>query len=100
MAFNVLVIVEYGAQKQRISLDTNHSYKDICAQIYRLFKLDFNKSKYILQRQDSIRPELFFNIDEQSFINDLKRYATNNIKNPAIRLRLIPGKLANSVSRK
>ncbi|CAF2649481.1 unnamed protein product [Rotaria sp. Silwood2] len=90
MALNILVIVEYGAQKQRISLNSNSSYKDICDQIYSLFKLDPSKSKYILQQQDSFKPGLFINVDERSFTNDLKQYATKNIKNPLIRLRLAP----------
>ncbi|CAF3479713.1 unnamed protein product [Rotaria sp. Silwood1] len=96
MALNILVIVEYGAQKQRISLDANSSYKDICDQIYALFKLDSNKSKYILQQQDSFKPGLFINVDERSFTNELKQYAAKNIKNPVIRLRLVPASLKNS----
>ena len=90
MALNILVIVEFGAQKQRISLNANSSYKDICNQIYSLFKLDTSKLKYILQRQDSFKPGLFINIDERLFINDLKHYATNNNKSSVIRLRLVP----------
>jgi len=100
MALNLLVIVEFGAQKQRISLNANSCYQDICNQIYSLFKLDFNKSKYILQRQDSFKPELFHNIDDRLFMNDLKYYATNNIKNPVIRLRLVPPGFKNSVNKK
>jgi hypothetical protein len=96
MTLNILVIVEFGAQKQRISLNANQSYQDICNQIYSLFKIDSNKSKYILQRQDSIKPESFINIDERIFINDLKRYATNSIKSPVIRLRLMPISSKNS----
>ncbi len=96
MTLNILVIVEFGAQKQRISLNANSSYQDICNQIYSLFKLDVNKSKYMLQRQDSLKPESFTNIDERVFINDLKHYATNNIKNPVIRLRLMPTSSKNS----
>ncbi|CAF0984259.1 unnamed protein product [Rotaria sordida] len=95
MALNILVIVEYGAQKQRISLDTNSSYKDICDQIYSLFKLDPSKSKYVLQQQDFFKPGSFINIDERSFINDLKQYAAKNIKNPVMRLRLAPASSKN-----
>jgi hypothetical protein len=98
MALNIVVIVEFGAQKQRISLNANNSYKDLCNQIYSLFKLDSNKSKYILQRQDPFKPELFTNIDEHLFINDLKHHATNNIKNPVIRFRLVPASTKNSVN--
>lgn len=90
MTFNLLVIVEFGAQKQRISLNPQHSYRDICNQIYSLFKLDVNKSKYILQRQDSVKPDSFSNIDERSFMDDLKHRAMHNLQNPMIRLRLIP----------
>jgi hypothetical protein len=99
MALDILVIVEFGAQKQRISLNTNSSYKDICDQIYSLFKLDSTKSKYILQRQGSFKPDFFINIDEHSFMNDLKQHATNNIRNPVIRLRLVPATSKNSVNR-
>ncbi len=92
MSLKILVIVEYGAQKQRVFLDANssYSYRDICDHIYTLFKLDASKTKYILQKQDSFKTNQFKNIDEQSFINELKQYATKNIKNTAIRLRLIP----------
>ena len=98
MASNSLVIVEFGAQKQRISLNPNSSYKDTCDHIYTLFKLDTSKLKYILQRQDPFKPGLFINIDERSFLNELKHYATNNIKNPVIRLRLVPASSKNSVN--
>ncbi len=100
MALNILVIVEFGAQKQRISLNANSSYKDICNQIYSLFKLDSSKSKYILQRQDSSNLDSFTNIDEHLFINDLKHYAINNIRSPVIRLRLVPMGTKKSVNKK
>ena len=90
MGSNILVIVEFGAQKQRISLNPTHSYKDICNQIYSLFKLDINKSKYMLQRQDPFKPDLFTDIDEHSLMNDLQHYGTNNIPSSMIRLRLMP----------
>ena len=96
MTLNILVIVEFGAQKQRISLNANHSYQDICNQIYSLFKIHNNKSKYILQRQDSLKAESFTNIDERTFMNDLKHYATNSIKSPVIRLRVMPISSKNS----
>jgi hypothetical protein len=96
MALNILVIVEFGAQKQRISLNANSSYKDICEQIYSLFKLDFSKSKYILQRQDSFKPGVFINVNERSFINDLKCNTTNSV----MRLRLAPASSKNSVNTK
>jgi hypothetical protein len=100
MASTILVIVEFGAQKQRISLNSNSSYKDICNQIYSLFKLDFNKSKYILQRQDAFKVGLFIDVDERSFINDIKQYAVNNTKNSVIRLRLVPENSKNLVNMK
>ncbi|CAF1252283.1 unnamed protein product [Adineta steineri] len=96
MALNTVVIVEFGAQKQRVSLDINSSYKDICEQIYSLFKLDFTKSKYILQRQDPFKSGLFVNIDERTFINDLKYNPANNNKNSVTRLRLVPINSQNS----
>ncbi|CAF1502162.1 unnamed protein product, partial [Adineta steineri] len=96
MALNTVVIVEFGAQKQRVSLDINSSYKDICEQIYSLFKLDFTKSKYILQRQDPFKSGLFVNIDERTFINDLKYNPANNNKNSVTRLRLVPTNSQNS----
>ncbi|UJR28510.1 hypothetical protein I4U23_009748 [Adineta vaga] len=97
MALNLLVIVEFGAQKQRISLNPNNSYKDICDQIYSLFKVKSSQSKYILQRQDSLRSGLFVNIDEQAFLNDLKYEAMNNNTNSVMRLRLVPVKPTNGV---
>jgi hypothetical protein len=100
MAFNILVIAEFGAQKQRITLKANSSYKDICDQIYSLFKLDLNKSKYNLQRQDSSKPDLFINIDEHSFMSDLQHQATNNMKNSVMRLRVVPASSKNSVNKK
>lgn len=90
MALTVRVIVEYGAQKQRIFLDANSSYQDICSQIYSLFKLDPSKSKYILQQQDSSKPGIFSNIDQRIFLNALKQAAINTTKNSIIRLRLVP----------
>ena len=91
MAFTVLAIVEYGAQKQRISLDTNSAYQDLCAQIYSLFKLDSQKSKHSLQRQDPIKPGSFVNVDEYAFMNELKRYTTgNSVAHSVMRLRLVP----------
>lgn len=100
MTLNNLVIVEFGAQKQRISLNSNSCYNDICHQIYSLFKLDFNKSKYILQRQDSSKPDLYTSIDDRIFMNDLQHYAANNIKSPVIRLRLVPPSFTNSVNKR
>lgn len=97
MSSNVLIIVEFGAQKQRVSLNVNHSYQTICNQIYSLFKLDSTKSKYILQRQDSIKTDRFTNLDEQTFLNELKHYAIDNIKHPVIRLRLMPSTSKTSV---
>ena len=99
MALNILVIVEFGAQKQRISLNANSSYKEICDQIYSLFKLDANKSKYMLQRQDLLKPGLFINVNEYSLMNDLKSSAINNNKNSPIRLRLIPINSKDSVNK-
>jgi hypothetical protein len=99
MALNSLVIVEFGAQKQRISLNADSSYKEICDHIYSLFKLDTSKLKYILQRQDSFKPGLFINIDERSFINDLKHNATSNNKSSVIRLRLVPASSKDSVNK-
>lgn len=98
MALNILAIVEYGVQKQRLSLDVNSSYRDICDQIYLLFNLDSTKSKYILQRQDSLKPGSYKNVEERSFLNDLKTYATKNIKSPVIRLRLVPATSKNKVN--
>jgi len=99
MSSNVLIIVEFGAQKQRVSLNVNHSYQTICNQIYSLFKLDSTKSKYILQRQDSIKTDRFTNLDEQTFVNELKHYALDNIKHPVIRLRLMPSTSKTSVKK-
>ena len=99
MSSNVLIIVEFGAQKQRVSLNGNHSYQTICNQIYSLFKLDSTKSKYILQRQDSIKTDRFTNLDEQTFVNELKHYALDNIKHPVIRLRLMPSTSKTSVKK-
>lgn len=99
MAINVLVIVEFGAQKQRISINSNSSYNDICHQIYSLFNLDYSKSKYILQRQNSTKPESFTNMDDRIFMNDLRYYSANNIKSPVIRLRLVPPGFKTSVTK-
>ncbi|CAF3111343.1 unnamed protein product [Rotaria socialis] len=90
MASTILAIVEYGAQKQRMSLDPHSSYQDICNQIYSLFKLDPINSKYSLQRQDSLKFGSFINIDERTFQNELKQYAIKNKQNPVLRLRLTP----------
>lgn len=79
MTYQVLVIVEYVTQKQLIFIDNDNSYKDICDQIYFLFNLDSSKSRFVIQRQDFIKSGLFINIDERSFINDLKQHATKNI---------------------
>ncbi|CAF0995587.1 unnamed protein product [Adineta ricciae] len=81
MALNLLTIVEFGAQKQRLSLNPNSTYQEICDQIYSLFKVNSNRSKYILQRQDPHRPELYVNTDENTFLSDMKYQAMNNNKN-------------------
>lgn len=90
MSADILVIIEFGAQKQRISLNTNDTYNDICDQIYSVFRLDQTKSNYRLQRQDPSKPGSFINIEERSFLHDLKRHAFNRDGNSALRFRIHP----------
>ena len=90
MSADILAIIEFGAQKQRISLNTNDTYNDLCDQIYSIFRLDQTKSNYRLQRQDPSKPGSFLTVDERSFLHDLTQHASNRHGNSAIRLRLVP----------
>lgn len=90
MSTEILAIVEFGAQKQRIPLNSQSSYHEICQQIYALFQLDPTKSKYLLQQQDLYKPGSFVSVNEQEFLKNLKQYAANRKGNTPIRLRLMP----------
>ena len=90
MSSDILAIVEFGAQKQRIPLNIQSSYEQICQQIYALFQLDPTKSKYLLQQQDLVTPGAFTTVDKQKFLGNLLQYAANRKNNIPIRLRLMP----------
>lgn len=98
MSTSFLVIVEFGAQKQRISLDTSSSYEDVLQQIYSLFKIDASyRSKYVLQRQDPLKFGSFVTVDEQSFRDDVRRHAANRSQQSVMRLRLVPSSSKSAV---
>jgi hypothetical protein len=89
MLSNILAIVEFGAQKQRIHFDIHNSYANVCNQIYSLFQLDRTKSIYRLEQQDLHRSNVFIPIDEQLFARDIQQRITNHKGNSIVRFRLV-----------